>query len=297
MNFKDRLSSYAQATEKALGRRLTFMHKLPYDKTLEAMRYSLLGGGKRIRAVLALEFCRLFSGDYANALPSACAIEMIHAYSLIHDDLPCMDDDDLRRGKPSCHKKHGEAVALLAGDGLLNEAFSLLSDHETVDKLGADRAMTIMREISHASGIHGMIGGQTVDIMGDGIIENEERLREMYALKTGALIRCAAVAGAIAGGADSENLVHVKEYAEHLGLAFQIVDDILDVVGDEETLGKPIGSDADNEKTTFVTLRGLQSAKDYAADITEKAKLALDKLGIDTEFLLALTDYLLKRDY
>ncbi len=258
----------------------------------DAMRYSLSNGGKRIRPVLVLEFCRLCGGDVKKALPFAAAIEMIHTYSLIHDDLPCMDDDDMRRGKPSCHKKFGEEYALLAGDGLLTLAFETLTKADLSD---AQKVSAVKALASHA-GYQGMIGGQTVDLMSECKVVSLDRLRTMDNLKTGKLINCAAILGCIAANADEEKTERALKFTSAVGLAFQIVDDILDVTSTEEKLGKPIGSDSEKEKSTYVSLLGIEKSKEYAKELTGEAVNALSYFGDDAEFLKNLALKLLERD-
>lgn len=261
-------------------------------KVAEAMEYSLSAGGKRIRPVLTAEFCRICGGDAEAALPAACALEMIHTFSLIHDDLPCMDDDDMRRGKPSCHAAYGEAMALLAGDALLNYAYEVIS---CGDGLSAETKLTLISELSKATGVNGMIGGQVIDTTFEGKM-TEAELLNMYSMKTGALLKTACKMGCIAAGAGEEKIAAAELYAGKLGLAFQIIDDILDVTGDEKLLGKPIGSDSDNGKTTYVTLNGTEKSRDAAEILTDEAMNALEAFE-DTQFLKELTLFLLKRDH
>ena len=261
-------------------------------KVTEAMQYSLSAGGKRIRPVLTAEFCRICGGDAEAALPAACALEMIHTFSLIHDDLPCMDDDDMRRGKPSCHAAFGEAMALLAGDALLNYAYEVIS---CGDGLSAETKLALISELSKATGVNGMIGGQVIDTTFEGKM-TEAELLNMYSMKTGALLKTACQMGCIAAGAGDEKIAAAELYAEKLGLAFQIIDDILDVTGDEKLLGKPIGSDSDNDKTTYVTLNGTEKSLKAAEILTDEALNALEAFE-DTQFLKELTLFLLKRDH
>ena len=261
-------------------------------KVAEAMGYSLSAGGKRIRPVLTAEFCRICGGDAEAALPAACALEMIHTFSLIHDDLPCMDDDDMRRGKPSCHAAFGEAMALLAGDALLNYAYEVIS---CGDGLSAETKLALISELSKATGVNGMIGGQVIDTTFEGKM-TEAELLDMYSMKTGALLKTACKMGCIAAGAGDEKIAAAELYAGKLGLAFQIIDDILDVTGDEKLLGKPIGSDSDNDKTTYVTLNGTEKSRDAAEILTDEALNALEAFE-DTQFLKELTLFLLKRDH
>ncbi len=261
------------------------------DVMLDAMSYSLSNGGKRIRPVLTLEFCRLCGGNYADAIPFAIGVEMIHTYSLIHDDLPCMDNDDMRRGKPSSHKVYGEANALLAGDGLLTLAF------ETVlsAKISADKKAMAALELAKAAGVSGMIGGQVMDLSNEGKRVSLDEIKATDRLKTGEMIRVAAVMGCIAAGADSEKIAAAEKYCENIGLAFQIVDDILDVTSDDVTLGKPVGSDSENLKSTYVSHLGVEKSDEYARELTETAKSALDIFGSEGEFLSELADRLSER--
>lgn len=264
------------------------------DIVHQASKYSLGIGGKRIRPVLVLEFCRICGGDINKALPFAAAIEMIHTYSLIHDDLPCMDDDDMRRGMPSCHKKFGEEYALLAGDALLTRAFGMIAESD-IAKESPEIAVKAVAELSRLAGINGMIGGQVVDLKNEDKPCSLDVLQTMDSLKTGALIRCAAVLGVLAAGGTKEQLDSAVTYADNLGHAFQIVDDILDVVGDEKELGKPIGSDADSNKSTYVTILGIEESQKYADELTSKAILALDIFAQDGEFLRNLAADLINR--
>ena len=279
---------YKGIIEKELDK-VFYVASPPQKRLFASARYSLLGGGKRLRAIFMLEFCRMFSGDYKKALPFACAIEMIHAYSLIHDDLPCMDNDDFRRGKPTNHKVYGEAMALLAGDTLLNGAYEIMLKESIKGTEFAKAGYTVAK----AAGGFGMIGGQVLDIK-EGI-KTEEQLKLMVAMKTGKLIYAACMAGAILGNANEEELLKVKDYANNLGLAFQIQDDILDVVGDFDKLGKPINSDSDNEKYTFVSAYGLKEAQNKVDLLTEEAVCAIKDIK-GSEFLIELAQSLVKRE-
>lgn len=268
----------------------TMQHIAEQCDVAEAMWYSLSAGGKRIRPVLVMEFCRVCGGDTKNAEAAACAIEMIHTFSLIHDDLPCMDNDDYRRGKPSCHKAYGEATALLAGDALENLAFGIIADAIIPDSV----KVRLVQTLAKAVGVNGMIGGQVIDTEYEGKNIPEEMLLRMYSMKTSALLKAACLMGCICAEADEEKMTAAIKYAENLGLAFQIIDDILDITGNEQQLGKPIGSDAANGKITYASLNGLEKSNSYAAKLTENA---LDSLSAfeNTEFLKELTLYLLKR--
>lgn len=265
-----------------------------YSSAVNAMRYSLLSGGKRIRPILLLEFYSLFGGRAEDALNFAAAIEMIHTYSLIHDDLPCMDNDDMRRGKPSCHKAFGYDTALLAGDALLTHAFFAAANAVDIPPERVSRAISVLAQ---KAGIYGMVGGQVMDLDFEKNGANGEELTAMYIKKTSCLLEAAAMCGAVLAGADEETVKKAEEYAENLGLAFQIIDDILDCTADEKTLGKPIGSDKKNGKTTFVTLFGLDGAKQKAALFTKKAEDILNGFSGDTSYLNELTEYLLNRNY
>lgn len=258
----------------------------------EAMRYSLKAGGKRIRPVLAMEFARMFCGDEKMALDCGCALEMIHTFSLIHDDLPCMDDDDMRRGQPSCHKAYGEAVALLAGDALENYAFEVISADE---KLSYEQRVKLIKCLSRAVGVMGMIGGQIIDIQNVGKAFDGEKLLKMYSMKTGALIRCACEMGCICGGRE-DMISTAHRYADALGLAFQIVDDILDITADEKVLGKPCGSDAELDKSTYPAVFGMKAAREKSAELTKAALDEIKAMG-GSEFLAELTEYLLDRTF
>lgn len=284
------MDTYLEMIEKALERYLS-TYACKDGRVLSAMRYATLGGGKRVRALLVLNFCRICGGAYTDALPLAAAVEMVHAYSLIHDDLPCMDDDDLRRGKPSCHKAFDEATALLAGDGLLTLAFHTVAS----SSLPASCIVEASRALSEAAGINGMIGGQELDIAGDSATAQE--LTVMCMCKTGALIKCAAKLGCIAAGAKEERLQLAEDYAGRLGLCFQVTDDLLDVIGQQDVLGKPIGSDAQQNKTTFATLLGVLGAQKLAAKLTAEALTLLTQMGVESEdFLYELTQALGSRN-
>ena len=262
------------------------------DEVSEAMLYSLKNGGKRVRPMLVLEFCRVCGGDVQAALPFACAVEMIHTYSLIHDDLPCMDDDDFRRGMPSCHKQYGEATALLAGDGLLTLAFSVLSKAN----LPAERKIEAVKVLADCAGHLGMIGGQTMDLAHEGQNITLEQLRRTDALKTGRLIRCACALGCIAAGADGEMCKAAQKYADSIGLAFQIVDDLLDITSTAEELGKPVGSDEENEKSTYPALLGMEKSVQLVDELTAEAVDALKVFGDNSRFLADYAVRLSKRN-
>ena len=298
MNFDEKCREYAQIINNAADRYMSAemfagRESAGLERMLEAMAYSLSNGGKRIRPMLVLEFCRLCGDNPEKAVPFALALEMIHTYSLIHDDLPCMDDDDMRRGKPSSHKVFGEADALLAGDGLLTLAFeTVLSAPEMSGRQKAAAGLALAR----AAGCSGMIAGQVMDLANEGRKASLDEIAKTDRLKTGELIMAAASMGCIAADADEGMLSAAREYCADIGLAFQIVDDILDVTGSAELLGKPIGSDGENEKSTYVSLLGLEKSKELAKELTEKAKAALSVFGEEKEFLIMLADKLADRN-
>ena len=254
----------------------------------DAMEHSLFSGGKRFRPILTLLCAEAIDAKISSVLPIACAIEFVHTYSLIHDDLPAMDDDDLRRGKPACHMKFSESTAILAGDGLMAEAFSLIS--KNVTGLGAEIVVEIVREISDAIGAGGMVGGQLIDIELTGVDTDYETIKYMHSLKTGRLITAAARSGAIADGASKGELEAISDYASDLGLAFQIRDDILDIEGNTDEMGKTSGSDVRRKKSTFPSIVGVLEAKNQLKEIIDRAKLRLDGEIREKNGLLELAD-------
>lgn len=292
MREQERLDSHRAMAETWL--KTCFQDRAPRGDLYDAMNYSLLAGGKRIRPVLMLETCRLCGGEPEHILPFAGAIEMIHTYSLIHDDLPCMDDDDLRRGRPTNHKVYGEATAVLAGDALLTAAFEWMLDPSV--ELLPQRVLEAAGVLARAAGAQGMVGGQVLDMAGEGHAMGLTEVEELQRLKTGALIRAAAEMGCVLAGGSEEQRKAVCRYAERLGLAFQIQDDILDVVGDEATLGKPVGSDAKSEKNTFVTLKGLDECRCLVDKLTNEAVEALSLFGEEGESLCWLARSLASRE-
>lgn len=290
MEFNNILNNDIRLVERAL------IANLPQSldgqsEVVSAMKYSLMNGGKRIRPVLALEFANACNGDRNSCLALACAVEYIHTYSLIHDDLPCMDNDDLRRGKPSCHRKFREATALLAGDALLTHAFEIIGNSDLSDKKKAS-AVTLLAQ---NSGVGGMIGGQVIDLIIEDGNPTLKELLTVYKLKTGALISAACLLGCISAGADEAQLLAASRFAYALGVAFQIQDDILDVIGNEEILGKPIGSDEENNKTTYVSIKGIEKAKIDVKRLTDNAIEQLDAFEYN-EFLKELALSLINRD-
>jgi geranylgeranyl diphosphate synthase, type II len=293
MDLKEYLKERCRLVDQALERFLPDAGELPASLH-GAMRYSVFAGGKRVRPVLMLAACETVGGALEQAIPAACAMEMIHTYSLIHDDLPAMDDDDFRRGNPTNHKVYGEAVAILAGDALLTEAFILLSREQE----GGDPAarLRVIQEIAHASGSRGMVGGQVVDMESEGKGDIDLAiLSYIHTHKTGALIRASVRAGAILGGATEEGLTALTRYGEAIGLAFQIADDILDVEGTTEELGKDAGSDQARGKATYPALVGLEASKARAQELVQMALDALAPFDERAEPLRAIASYIVKR--
>ena len=289
---KNRLNGDIKIINDALVKYMEHENNLQ-SKIYEAMEYSLYAGGKRLRPVLMVETAKMCGGSAEAVLPFACAMEMIHTYSLIHDDLPAMDNDDLRRGMPTSHKKFGEAMAILAGDSLLNKAFEITSSVKDIEPSLVLRAISML---SNSSGTEGMIGGQVVDIESEGKEIELSELKYLHLLKTGAIIRSSCTIGAVLSGASEEEIKAVDDFASSLGVAFQIRDDILDCTGTVEELGKPIGSDEAEDKNTYVKLLGLERSKELVAEYSQKAISALDVFGDRAEFLKWLADYLINRN-
>ena len=290
MTFAEQLKSDIAVIEPALEKFLSRETGEGYDHIFEAAKYSAMAGGKRLRPVIVLEFCRLCGADIQKALPFACALEMIHTYSLIHDDLPAMDDDQLRRGRPTNHVVYGEATAILAGDGLLTAAFEQLSKAE----LPPERVVAAVGCLARNAGPGGMVGGQALDMAGEGRSMTRGELEQLQSLKTGALISAAAELGCIAAGGTEDERRKVRAYAQALGRAFQVQDDILDVTSTDEQLGKTVGSDRVNEKTTFVTALGLEGSRALVEELTKQAVEALTGFE-QPEFLIWLAETLAKR--
>ena len=279
-------SEYKNRIDAALEQSFLDAKDLPMAGLADAMRYSLLAGGKRIRPMLVLEFCRVCGGDTEAALPVACAIEMLHTYSLIHDDLPCMDNDTLRRGRPTNHVVYGECVATLAGDALQAEAFGAILRAE----LPAQRRALCAEFLADAAGIDGICGGQYMDMLGEDRILSEEELTDINSRKTGALLIAACRMGVAAGGGSEEQLEAAMRYGAAIGAAFQLRDDMLDVLGSERELGKPIGSDAEQKKNTYMALFGAERCAQMIDRLTARAKDVLSPAFEDTGFLCALAD-------
>lgn len=265
-----------------------------YKLVFDAMEYSVKNGGKRVRPLLVLLFCDACGGDVKNAVPLAVAVEYIHTYSLIHDDLPCMDNDDFRRGKPSNHKVYGEANALLAGDGLLTAAFEVIAKGAADGKYGYDVASKATLCLAELAGCRGMIGGQVIDLASEGKSIGIETLTLLDELKTATLIKAACTLGCIAAGANGEYIAAAAEFAYNLGIAFQIKDDILDIESSQEVLGKPTGSDEKNCKSTYTALLGIEKCRQYVYELTEKATAALNTFE-DNEALKEYADFLADR--
>ncbi len=291
-NFKEDLHSKLTLLENTLDRELSFKPS-PYDRVWEAMRYSALDGGKRIRGLLVIAMGQALGSSIDKLLPVAAAVEMVHAYSLIHDDLPCMDDDDLRRGKPSCHRQFDEATAVLAGDGLLTHSFKTIMTADLTDL----QKVIIATTLSDSAGANGMIGGQCIDIANEGVSISEDLLNLLHSLKTGALITASCTMGGMVASANEKQLQAIEHYGKALGLAFQIQDDILDVISNEETLGKPIGSDELNNKTTYITLYGIDKAREIHNELFDNGIKTLDECGINTPFIKGLTEKIRNRLY
>ena len=289
--FKDLWKRRAALVEADLLKELRRTKSL--DENLSrAMEYSLMAGGKRLRPILLMAAADTINGDGEKFITAADALEMIHTYSLIHDDLPAMDDDDFRRGKPTNHKVFGEATAILAGDALLTLAFEVVLRQKDV---APEILLRVLKEISTAAGSAGMVGGQAIDLRSEGIQIDFETLKLMHCGKTGALFKAAIRSGAILAQASEKNLEDLTRYAENFGLAFQITDDILDVTGDEKILGKPTGSDEKNLKSTYVSLTSLDAAKNFAQVAVDEALNALKNFGDEANFLRELVQYLIAR--
>lgn len=288
------IKSYVEKQAMIVSERLDVLlsENMP-SKVLDAMKYSVSNGGKRIRPILAIEFSKVVNGNVKTALDFGCAVEMIHTYSLIHDDLPCMDNDDMRRGKPSCHIAFGEDNALLAGDALLTEAFTTISKAKDVVPENIVRAVSYL---SNFAGINGMVGGQVLDLQFEEQKPTVDEILKMYSLKTCGLIKASCVLGCLTANEYSEDKIKAAiEYAENLGIAFQIQDDILDIEGDAIALGKPIGSDEKNDKSTIVKHFGLEKSKLLVKEYTSKAIKSLDAFDNDTETLKQLAYMLIDR--
>ncbi|HYA88128.1 MAG TPA: farnesyl diphosphate synthase [Nitrospirota bacterium] len=295
MDIKVYLSKKKDIVDKALEK------LVPPGKTFppsvhEAMRYSLFGGGKRVRPILAIAAAESIGAKTtADLLPITGSLELIHTYSLIHDDLPAMDDDDFRRGRPTCHKVYGEAIAILAGDGLLNMAFEVLSDPRRLKAIPANRLIAIMKEIATASGVFGMVGGQVVDMESEGKDVDLPTLEYIHTHKTGALIRASVRVGALYAKAGTRQFAALTRYGEKVGLAFQIADDILDIIGTQEELGKDVGSDLKKGKKTYPSFYGLEESRARALEVASEAVQALKDFDRKADPLRELAKYIVNR--
>lgn len=262
----------------------------------EAMHYAVFNGGKRLRPIMVMEGACIAGGNRDSVVPVACAIEMIHSYSLVHDDLPAMDNDDFRRGKPTCHKVYGEANAILTGDALLTAAFELMTRNADISRIETAGVLQVIREVAGAAGSKGMVGGQVIDLDSEGKSIDYDMLKKLHSLKTGELFRVSLRAGAILNGIHNEGLESLDKYARYFGLAFQITDDILDVKGNPELLGKPVGSDEKNHKTTYPGLFGLEKARELAEESVKGCIESLNDFGNEADFLRNLAYFTLNRN-
>lgn len=295
MDLKAYLKEKISIVDSALERYLPKEDERP-QSLHKAMRYSVFAGGKRVRPVLMLAACEAAGGDIEKAMPAACAMEMIHTYSLIHDDLPAMDDDDFRRGRPTNHKVFGEAIAILAGDGLLTEAFKLMADPRFAAGVDPATRISVINEIATCAGSYGMVGGQVVDMESEGKGDIDlPTVQYIHTHKTGALIKASVVAGALLGGADSKQLAAIRRYGEAAGLAFQIADDILDIEGTTEELGKDAGSDEARGKATYPAVMGLAAAKQEGKAMMDEAMTALAIFDKSADPLREIARYIVER--
>ena len=295
MDLKSYLKEQCTRIDAALDRYLPGEGERP-SNLHKSMRYSVFAGGKRVRPILMLAACQAVGGDTEVAVPAACAMEMIHTYSLIHDDLPAMDDDDFRRGNPTNHKVFGEAIAILAGDGLLTEAFKLLSDPRFAGGCDPAARLAVIHEIAACAGSYGMVGGQVVDMESEGKTDIDlPTVQYIHTHKTGALIKASVVSGALLGGADKPKLAAITRYGEAAGLAFQIADDILDIEGTTEEIGKDAGSDQARGKATYPAVIGLADAKQEAQAMMDEAMRALECFGAEADPLREIAAYIVKR--
>jgi geranylgeranyl diphosphate synthase type II len=294
-NIEREIKYMAQVVEQELRRYLPEKDEFP-SKLHEAMHYSTLSGGKRLRPIMVMKAAEFFGMPYEKVMPTACGIEMIHTYSLIHDDLPVMDNDDFRRGKPTCHKVYGDSLALLAGDALLTHAFSTIAKNSKIEDILSDAVIDVIEKVSLAAGGYGMIGGQTVDIATVGKDVSLDTLFYISSHKTGSLISISLWSGARLAGASKVDLEAIKSFGKKIGLIFQIVDDILDIKGDEIILGKPVGSDVKNMKNTFVHLYGYDNSIKLVEKLSFEAKELLSNYK-NNDFFIQLTDFISKRNY
>lgn len=292
MNCKQILEQKAKQIDEYLEQYLPSEKEYP-SIIFEAMCYSVFAGGKRLRPVLLFSACEALDGDIKKAIPFACAIEMIHSYSLIHDDLPAMDNDDYRRGMLTSHKKFGEAIAILAGDGLLHHAFEIMSD--ACVKYCSNETVKAMQAIAHGAGVFGMLSGQVTDVISEGKQIDEKTMYFIHKNKTAAMLQGALKAGTLLAGGTEQQVKMMEQAGEKIGVAFQIADDILDVTSTFQELGKPVHSDEKNEKNTFVTMYGIEASQKMVETLSEEAITIFQKFGKKADFLIELTQYLMKR--
>ncbi|MDO9529910.1 MAG: polyprenyl synthetase family protein [Syntrophales bacterium] len=294
ISLDDYLKARKNIVDEALDRYLPGEDTFP-STIFKSVRYSVFAGGKRLRPILCMASAEAVGGNIETVLPVACALELIHTYSLIHDDLPVIDDDDYRRGKPTNHKVFGEDIAILAGDALLTEAFRLMSKREFVGETPPDRLLAVISDISEAAGFLGMVGGQVVDVQSEGKEVGEETLDYIHTHKTGAMITTSVRAGAVLSGAGKNEIDALSDYGRNIGLAFQIADDILDVEGDQETLGKDIGSDRSRGKVTFPALFGLEASRKKARELVDNALSDIAQFDSRAEPLRMIAKYIIER--
>jgi len=292
--FQQEIEKRKQYIDTCLQKHLTSSDAYP-PIIHEAMHYSIFNGGKRLRPIMVLEGTKLAGASQESVVPIACALEMIHCYSLVHDDLPAMDDDNLRRGKPTCHIVFGEANAILTGDALLTRAFAVMTESAGMPGVKPENLIRVIREIAEAAGSQGMIGGQVIDLQSEGQDINYETLKTLHSLKTGKLFQAALRSGAILGDMNQRDMQFIDKYSSNFGLAFQITDDILDVNGNETVIGKPTGSDAKNDKTTYPGLFGLEKSRQLAEDCVQACIDSLQKFGPEADFLRQLAYFTLQR--
>lgn len=294
MDLKSYLAERRSSVDEALDKHLP-EETGPAGAVMKAMRYSVFAGGKRVRPILCIAACEAVRGETRNVMPLACAIECIHTYSLIHDDLPAMDGDDFRRGIPTCHKAFGDAIAILAGDGLLTFAFQIIFNKVSGPAPQRKRLMEAGYLIADAAGVCGMVGGQVVDILSEGKEVEASVVDYIHKHKTGALISASIKAGGLAGGAGRRDLESLSKYGDALGLAFQIVDDILDIEGDQEEMGKAAGADIRKKKATYPSVYGLAESKESARRLIETGTKSLQRFGPEAEPLRAIANYIINR--
>lgn len=293
MSFKDELKEKVNIVDEYLEKYLPSAEEYP-QVIFESMRYSVFAGGKRLRPIMVMETCKAFGSEWEKSMPFACSLEMIHTYSLIHDDLPAIDNDDYRRGRLTSHKMFGEDIAILAGDALLHHAFETMS--RACVEQNDIKAAKAMLAVAEGAGVHGMVGGQVVDVISEGKLIDKETLDYIHKNKTAAMLIGALKSGAIMGGATDEEVKKIERAGELIGIAFQIQDDILDVTSTFEKLGKPINSDEKNNKVTYATMFGVEKAAEFVENMSDEAISILKGMGDKTDFLVRLTEYLIKRE-